>query len=106
MRQELLEDSKEEGYIMLRGILFFSAFFSVAWLLFLGVFWLEHHRTTLKNVRERARIAYEIYVAGTGIKNQFFKCLSAVVYAHVLFPTTGIIIALILIAGFIFFRHI
>ncbi len=91
---------------MIDWILFFSAFFSVLWLLFLGLFWLEHHKTTLKIVREKAQVEYDNYVAGAGVKNQFLRVVSAVADAHILFPIRGVIIALCFISGFILLKKL
>lgn len=91
---------------MIDWILFFSSFFSFLWLLFLGLFWLGHHKKTLKIIRERTQIEYESYVAGSGLKNQFLRFLSAVADAHLLFPIRGVIIALCFILGPIFFKSI
>ena len=91
---------------MIEWILFFLSFFSFVWLLFLGLFWLGHHKETLTIIREKTQIEYENYVAGAGLKNQLLRLLSAVSGAHLLFPIRGVIIALCLILGPIFFKNI
>ena len=90
---------------MIEGFLFFSAFFSFSWLLFVFIFWLFHHKKTLVKVREKAWLSYEKVVRGTGFINGILRYIFAIFYAHILFPAAGVIIALTLIVLFVIFRN-